>query len=338
MPETVTLWLTDAEMTVHAGASLAQTLHRLPLTLWLTGELGSGKTTFLQGFSRSLGIPRRVLSPTFALEQRYGTPSFGELLHVDLYRLDAASARSLVESSDDHAGIRCIEWADRLSPPLPREGIHITLTEERNRPGRLLTVMFADIALPSFEEITRWREEVWLSETIARHCDAVAAMAVRLGEALLRRGELIRPEALRAAGRLHDHLRFVNFRPGAGHIEEGIRPERACAWEGTRQKYAGLNHEAASAAFLAERGYPEVGEIVRTHGLSLASSNRVTIEQQLLYYADKRVKLDEVVSLEERLLDFTARYSKDGKLLESDAWYEEARRTERELFPEGPPV
>ncbi len=64
---------------------------------------------------------------------------------------------------------------------------------------------------------------------------------------------------------------------------------------------------------------------------------RVSLEQKLLYYADKRVKLDDVVSLEERLRDFTERYSKHGSLTEPDSWYEEARSLERELFPEGAP-
>jgi len=120
-------------------------------------------------------------------------------------------------------------------------------------------------------------------------------------------------------------------------IEEEILPERAQKWEEVKALYPGLHHEAAVSRFLIGQGFPELAEIVRVHGLTLADATRVTIEQRLLYYADKRVKIDEVVSLEERLRDFTERYSHLGKLRESDAWYDEARKTERSLFPDGPP-
>jgi tRNA threonylcarbamoyladenosine biosynthesis protein TsaE len=69
--ETTKFWLKDAKMTHNLGASLVRSLHVLPLTILLDGELGSGKTTFLQGFASALGVKEPVSSPTFALEQRY---------------------------------------------------------------------------------------------------------------------------------------------------------------------------------------------------------------------------------------------------------------------------
>ena len=337
MSDLVTLWLRDAEITSSAGASLAHTLYRIPVTIWMTGPLGAGKTTFLQGLGRELGIPQRLLSPTFALEQRYHTRQCGELLHIDLYRLSPNDAQHLVHSSDHHTGIRCIEWADRLQESPAQEGIDITLAERPDDTGRELTVSFRDLALPSFEQISTWREQFFLSRVIIRHCDAGANAAVRLGGELLKRGQIIRLQALRAAAQVHDLLRFVDFHRGAGHIEEEILPERAQKWEEVKALYPGLHHEAAVSRFLIGQGFPELAEIVRVHGLTLADATRVTIEQRLLYYADKRVKIDEVVSLEERLRDFTERYSHLGKLRESDAWYDEARKTERSLFPDGPP-
>lgn len=336
MPENVTLWLRNAEMTRRAGASIADTLYVAPLTLWLTGDLGSGKTTLLQGFAEALGVERPVTSPTFALEQRYRSEQHGELLHVDLYRLDPRHASHLVLASDEHPAIRCIEWADRLSGA-PADGIGISLEENPPREGRKLTVTFRDIAIPSDGEIADWRTAVCLPRMVVLHCEAVADCAARLGRTLLERGRVVRLQALRSAGALHDLLRFVDFHQGTSHIEREINPEHASVWRKMKERYAGLRHEAAAARFIAERGFPHVAEIVRVHGLTLAGLNRVTIEQKLLYYADKRVKLDEIVPLEERLRDFTQRYSRNGVLTESDAWYQEARRTERELFPEGPP-
>lgn len=56
--------------------------------LCLYGDLGSGKTTFTQGFARGLGITSRLLSPTFIIVRRYTIPGSEKFLyHIDLYRL-----------------------------------------------------------------------------------------------------------------------------------------------------------------------------------------------------------------------------------------------------------
>lgn len=337
MVDSVHLWLPNAEKTMSAGASLAETLSRVPVTIFLRGPLGAGKTTFLQGFAQALGITEPLVSPTYALEQRYPLRAFGEFLHIDLYRLSPRDAEKLIAGSEDHRGVRCIEWAERLGEREHDESITVTLEDEEGKEGRSLTVQFGDIALPSRGQIEAWREDVCLPLLIRKHCDAVASAAVRLGEALLKRGQIVRLEALRAAAQTHDLLRFVDFHRGTAHAEHDIHPEHVQRWAALKAQYPDLRHEAAAAQFLTGQGYPELGDIVRVHGLTLADSSRVTIEQKLLYYADKRVKLDDVVSLEERLRDFTERYSRNGRLQESDAWYDEARKTERLLFPEGPP-
>ena len=92
------IWLSDAEKTHSAGKSLAHTLYDPQCTILLTGELGAGKTTFLQGFASALGISEPLTSPTFALEQRYQTQNHGELFHLDLYRLSEKQAQELIHS------------------------------------------------------------------------------------------------------------------------------------------------------------------------------------------------------------------------------------------------
>jgi len=335
MPESVTLRLPDTQNTQSAGFSLAHTLYAFPVTIWLTGELGAGKTTFLQGFAAGLGITDSLTSPTFALEQHYETSRRLPFVHIDLYRLTKKEAVHFLHSSEDHTGIRCVEWADRV--PKVSGGMHVHLAEGENRSNRDVTVQFADIPFPSDAEIEAWREEMHLPEMIRRHCDAVAETAGKLGAYKLAHGCVLRPAALRAAGRLHDLLRPVDFHRGTAHVEEEVSPERSAIWEKLRTTYSGLRHEAAASAFLEMKGFHAIAEMVRAHGLTLSASRRVTIEQQILYYADKRVKLDEVVSLEERLRDFTERYNRNGPMTESTAWYEEARQTEHELFPNGAP-
>ena len=60
-----------------------------PKVLALYGNLGSGKTTFIQGLAEGLGINRRILSPTFVFIRQYSYRENLKFYHVDLYRLDS---------------------------------------------------------------------------------------------------------------------------------------------------------------------------------------------------------------------------------------------------------
>lgn len=328
------IWLENEQKTVSAGRSLAGTLYSVPLTILLTGELGTGKTTFLRGFAEGLGVREGVTSPTYALEQRYHTLQYGEFLHIDLYRLTQSQAQELVSQTDDHPGIRCIEWPERLGDDWDSHfptSLTITLREERN--GRALTATFRDLPLPSPAHREQWRKEVRLPAGVTAHCRAVGQFCTRLADVLIEEGTIVRRGAVTDAGELHDLLRFVDFLPSAhpSGTTEYTEEERR-TWEKWRLHYAGMKHEAAACAFLRERGFRELSDIVAVHGLRLPSTHRTTIEQKLLFYADKRVKLDQVVSLEERFRDFNERYADKKDSGESQLWLEEAKRLERELF------
>ncbi|TSC57677.1 MAG: YjeE family ATPase [Candidatus Peregrinibacteria bacterium Greene0416_19] len=334
MIDTCNMWLPSAEITGAVGRSLARTLYRFPVTVLLAGDVGAGKTTFLQGFAQGLHIGEPVVSPTFALEQRYvigaGPAAGRELLHLDLYRLRTDQAAELVGASDDQTGIRCIEWAPRLSHPPAGSTIAISLRDERA--GRRLTAVFDDIPLPARKTMDEWREEVMLPVHVRRHCDVVAALAATLAERLLQHGVLVRPHALARAAEVHDLFRFLDFRPGAepnGYVDGEQQKETWARW---RERYPGLKHEPACAAFLRDRGYPELGRIVEVHGLALPSPERQTVEQRLLFYADKRVIIDRIVTLDERFADFRARYGNSKTASLHDAWFAEAQAVERELF------
>lgn len=89
------------------------------IVLALSGELGSGKTTFIQGFAKGLGIPHRILSPTFIISREYTLSDlpFTKFIHIDLYRtqkktdLDSLGLQEIFANS---ANIIAIEWAERL--------------------------------------------------------------------------------------------------------------------------------------------------------------------------------------------------------------------------------
>jgi len=334
--ENTGIWLRDAKNTHFCGKSLADTLYETPITILLIGELGSGKTTFLNGFSEGLGILKDLPSPTFALEHHHETAHGDPFLHIDLYRLSGTEADAFVEQTSDFKGYRCIEWAQHLTKILSDPHITISMEDANRRRGHHMEFSFHDIPLPSTAQILEWRNEVKLPEHISAHCDAVADFAVQLGERLMEEGVVVRLEALKKSGQVHDLFRFIDFSPGASH--ENDETKEPIVWDHIRNRYKGLRHEKACAEFLLDQGLNALSEIVEVHGLRLPPSERRTIEQKLLYYADKRVNLDTVVSLDERFADFAKRYKGSPYSGDADVWYTQAKELEQELFQGIPPA
>ena len=333
MLEKVLLRTAAESATEAAGASLARSLHGIPVTIGLSGALGTGKTAFMRGFLRALGVADAVTSPTYALEQRYDT-SAGEVLHIDLYRLGEAEAAALLRHSDHHAGIRCVEWPERC--PGMATDIDVAI-EEAPDGGRSISVACRDVDWPDDATIVGWRTEVALPANVGEHCDVVADFCERAANAMIARGTFVRPRFVRAAGMVHDLLRFVDFKPGAapnGHVDP---PETVAAWSEWKKRYPHATHEEAVGAFLADRGFPRLGALAASHSIRLTIAERGSTESQLLYYADKRVIGDRVVTIKDRYDDFAVRYGGGTRSPESLLWERDALDTEKLLFPDGVP-
>lgn len=117
-----TISLADAEATRSLGVLLGQCLPAGSVIL-LEGDLGSGKTTLVQGIGEGLGITESIVSPTFTLINEY-TEGRLPLYHLDLYRLQPEEVAALHletywEGVEVPPGIVAIEWAERLQykPP-----------------------------------------------------------------------------------------------------------------------------------------------------------------------------------------------------------------------------
>lgn len=97
----------------------------------LTGELGAGKTTFVQGFAKGLGIKEKIISPTFVLIREHKIPKSKYILyHVDLYRLeniDDLRKLGLEEILSNPNNIVLIEWAEKVISILPKDTVKISL-------------------------------------------------------------------------------------------------------------------------------------------------------------------------------------------------------------------
>lgn len=111
------------------------------IILLLSGDLGSGKTTFTQGLARALGITETVTSPTFIIEKIYkleNDPDFNHLIHIDAYRLEGKSQAEILNLKTIFADLHSlivIEWPEYLGNDAPEEGIilHFTFLNEKER-------------------------------------------------------------------------------------------------------------------------------------------------------------------------------------------------------------
>lgn len=126
----------SAKATKNVASKIAQsTLRKKPggraVVVGLAGDLGSGKTTFVGGFARVLGIRRRMVSPTFTVMRRYKIPStspayrkgYRSLVHVDCYRVHKPAELTIIKFDEwlkDPSAIVLIEWADLIQKLLPR--------------------------------------------------------------------------------------------------------------------------------------------------------------------------------------------------------------------------
>ncbi len=93
----------------------------------LYGDLGSGKTTFVQGLAKGLGIENRIISPTFIIARHYKIKDL-VFYHIDLYRTETIHdflSIGLDEILEDNSNIVAIEWAEKLKEMLPSKRIDI---------------------------------------------------------------------------------------------------------------------------------------------------------------------------------------------------------------------
>lgn len=127
---------TAPDQTKRLGFDLAHKAYQQKLgqqasVFGLQGRLGSGKTTFVQGFARGLGIGERITSPTYVIMKNYQLEDCGQFTnfyHVDCYRLEKAEELLRLgwqNISSQNRNILLIEWPGKIKKLLPEDTVFI---------------------------------------------------------------------------------------------------------------------------------------------------------------------------------------------------------------------
>lgn len=121
------------EETQQLAGQLINRLIKIPhsgaLVLALKGDLGAGKTTFIQGLGQTLGVKEKILSPTFVIMKHFNIPAseyFSNFYHLDCYRIESAGDLEILNFKEilgEQKNLVVIEWAERIKKALPKDAV-----------------------------------------------------------------------------------------------------------------------------------------------------------------------------------------------------------------------
>lgn len=143
------------EDTKKLAEKIASDLEKMPkrsptdgaFVIGLHGDLGAGKTTFMQFFGAALGVGEKMLSPTFVIEKIYKIDSakfggFDHLIHIDAYRIENPAELETLgwrEIAANPRNIIAVEWADKVAPLLPADHLRIEFSHHGEK-SRIINV------------------------------------------------------------------------------------------------------------------------------------------------------------------------------------------------------
>lgn len=142
----------NPQLTARIGHALAREILKMKsrhaTLVALSGSLGSGKTTFAQGFMKGLGVRVKIQSPTFIILKKFAIPSktksqFHTVFHIDAYRLKRAEEARPIgfkEIIGDQNNIILLEWPEKIKKFLPKNYILVLLRHRKSNHERMLTI------------------------------------------------------------------------------------------------------------------------------------------------------------------------------------------------------
>lgn len=136
----------SAEETQNVAAKVAKRLKISGGIVALSGELGAGKTTFVQGVAKSLGIKQNIVSPTFILVKQYSIPNTKKTLyHIDLYRIEKQGGienLGLDEILLNKQNIIFVEWPEKIKEEIDNDQVVWVSLEKLDENNRKIRVTY----------------------------------------------------------------------------------------------------------------------------------------------------------------------------------------------------
>ncbi|MBT4937145.1 tRNA (adenosine(37)-N6)-threonylcarbamoyltransferase complex ATPase subunit type 1 TsaE [Candidatus Peregrinibacteria bacterium] len=303
------------------------------ITILLSGEMGAGKTHFIQGFlSHKIKKNVSISSPTYTLRQAY-TSDNQSFVHYDFYRLEKGDfIDTLDEDFFDENTTTLIEWSEKIpSEKIPKTRIEVYI-EKSSESERNISIKFIGFSFPK-EELNKLIAYYRVPKHIQKHIQSVEKVSLAVADNLISQGAVLDREFIRQAALLHDTVRYIDFRGGLvrENFPYEVDNETWVFWNEMREKYIGKHHADVIAEILSSKGYPLLGEVIVAHKSNTIFEGFDTMAEKTLYYADKRCKHENIVPLLDRIEDLRDRY---GDLKNNDAFWSNLREKNLELEKE----
>jgi len=312
--------------------------------LFLFGDIGIGKTTFLKGFSKGVGVEEHINSPTFALvseypiyKNKFGLTTFS---HLDIFRVDGNSVLALpeiFEKLEDPRVALALEWAEKLPKSIfPESRIEIRMTVKTTDESRDADIIFFDAEVPDDKSIRMMLDECAVPMNIRKHTALVTKIATLIAKKLIGKRFPVNLDLVRASALLHDCL-WVCEHPELVREEfpEDTSDETWAIWQKLHEKYADENSLRGCEKFLREKGYGSTADVVKNYQADDLYHD-LTFEEKCLLLGKSYVQNDQVIALSERLKEDSdeSGIPKDAKFRSSLSQLELEICTKTGMLPE----
>jgi tRNA threonylcarbamoyladenosine biosynthesis protein TsaE len=271
----VKIVLPDSEDTKKLGFTLAQRILLRPSwgkDIFLYGDIGIGKTTFLQGFSRGLGIKEHINSPTFALVSEYPVPhnqsGIETFSHLDIFRVEGDSVLALpeiFEKLEDKTLVLALEWADKLPKTiLPESRIEIRFSlQTMHYDNREAEIEFFDPGVPDDAVIREMLDEFQTPLFVRKHTAIVAKIATLIAKKLIEKNYPVHLDVVRSAALLHDLFWMCGQN---GFVREDFSEQTDekhwNTWMKMRETVCESDPFSSCESYLRQRGYSTIADVV----------------------------------------------------------------------------
>ena len=270
------------------------------------GEMWAWKTHFIKYLLKELWVDQNIKSPTYGYSNYYKSGNLN-IWHYDLYRLKGEDLNEIHEHFFSCDDIVITEWAEKIKDkPKARIEVYIKKLSDNERS---FEVKFFGTSLPK-KEINKLIKKYKTPLNVLQHSAQVTMIADRIVKNLEAKWNIIDSWLVHSAASLHDLVRYVDFKWWIDRDKMGfeVSDEDYKFWTCLRSKHEPAHHSDVAWEILEHMWYLEIWRVIRSHCTYQIFRWLDTIEEKIVYYADKRVLHDRVVSIKQRLSDGKVRY------------------------------